>query len=329
MIRIGIIGAGVFGEQHAQAIARQPNAEVVAASRTNAQALKVFNHHFGGRGYTNYQDLLADPEVGAVVIATPHHLHTEAVLAAAQAGKHILLEKPMALSLKECDQMIAATRKAGVKFMVGHNSHFIPAYLKVMEILNSGEVGEIVHGFSTMSKPWLNPNRRNWHLDRSLGGGMWLTIGVHAVDRLTWLMGCSVESVGAHLDTRFHTQSADDVGLAFLRYANGAAGTVISVGYKTGVMDFSTELTCTKGMLKIVDDRRVFIGQDEQWHQVAVSDDDDWISASLDNEWHAFLSAIEMDIETHVTGEFARHIMAVVFAAEESSRTRQEVNVSL
>ena len=80
---------------------------LVAASRTNAAALAEFTARYGGRGYTDYADLLADPAVDAVVIATPHHLHTAAVEAAAQAGKHILLEKPMAPTLAECDRILA------------------------------------------------------------------------------------------------------------------------------------------------------------------------------------------------------------------------------
>jgi len=327
MIRVGVIGAGDFGELHAEAIAEQLNAGVVAASRTNQKALDAFITRFGGRGYTNYHDLLADPEVDAVVIATPHYLHTSVVLDAARAGKHVLLEKPMALSIEECDQMVAVTQQACVKFMVGHNNHFVPAYQKTKEILDSGDLGEIVLGSSTMSKRWINPNRREWHLDRRYGGGMWLTVGVHAVDRLTWLMDSPVESVSAHLDTRFHDQHADDVGMALLRYKNGAVGTVVSAGFDTGVMKFSTELTCTKGMLKVVDDRHVFIGRDEQWHPIAGSEVDDWMKASLINEWSAFLSAIEMNTESPVSGEFARHIMATVFAAEESSRLRKEIKI--
>ena len=158
---------------------------------------------------------------------------------------------------------------------------------------------------------------------------MWLTVGVHAVDRLTWLIESDVASVSAHLNTRFHNQHADDVGVAFLRYANGAIGNVVSAGFQTGVMDFSTELTCTKGMLKIVDDTHVFIGRDEQWQHISGTDGNEWMAESLVNEWSAFLSAIENDTEVPVTGEFARHIMAVIFAAEESSRLKREVPISL
>ena len=98
-ITIGIIGAGLFGAKHAEAIATLPNGRVVAANRTNPTALEAFVSRYGGRAYTRYEDVLSDPEVDAVVIATPHHLHTEIVLNAARAGKHIMLEKPIALNL--------------------------------------------------------------------------------------------------------------------------------------------------------------------------------------------------------------------------------------
>ncbi|NOG50728.1 MAG: Gfo/Idh/MocA family oxidoreductase [Chloroflexi bacterium] len=114
MWRIGIIGAGHYGEQHARALAQIDRAVVTAASRTHADALRDFTGRYGGTGYTDYAQLLRDPAVDAVVIATPHHLHTNIAVAAAQAGKHILLEKPMAPTLAECQQIADAARENGV-----------------------------------------------------------------------------------------------------------------------------------------------------------------------------------------------------------------------
>jgi predicted dehydrogenase len=327
VIKVGIIGAGAFAAQHAQAIAAVNGASVVAASRRNTAALAEFIGRFGGRGYADYQDLLSDDEVDAVVIATPHHTHTSVVEAAALARKHILLEKPMAPTLDECDRIVHCTREAGVKLMLGHTGHFIPAVQSAKKLLESGEMGEVVYGVATKSKQWMNPDRREWHLDRARGGGMWMTIGVHALDQLTWLIGADVESVSAQMQTRFHKQQADDSGAAFLRYANGATGTAVAIGFQTGVFTFITELTCTKGMLKIDNSRGVFIGRDEQWQLVPESTGENWMAAALVNEWQAFVAALEQDSETAVTGEFGRHIMAVAFAAERSSALRKEVTV--
>lgn len=326
---IGIIGAGSYGAQHAEAIAALDNARVVASSRTNAAALAEFTAQYGGTGYTDNAALLADPAVDAVVIATPHHLHTQVALDAAAAGKHILLEKPMAPTRDECRQIIAATRQAGVKLMIGHVNHFAPAYAAAKQLIDSGEMGEIIHGLATMQKFWFESNRREWHLDRSTGGGVWMTVGIHPLDRLTWLVDHPVVTVSAQFSTRYHDQAADDVGMAFLRYANGAAGTIVSTGYTQGAPKHLTELTCTKGMVNVDYAAGVSIGRDDQWRTLPETvPQGNWMHEALVGEWRGFLSAIEADTETPVSGEFAAHIMDVIFSAEESSQQRRELAVN-
>ena len=326
MLNVGIIGLGSFGELHAEAIATIDNIQITAACRTNEVALQDFVKRYGVQGYTDYKRLLAD-EVDAVLIATPHHLHTHIVKDATVAGKHILLEKPMAPTLEECDEILDAVAKAKVTFMVGHVNHFVPAYQQAKEIIASGEMGEIILGTSTMSKFWFEPNRRSWHLDRNTGGGMWLTAGMHCLDRLTWLIDSPVKRVSAQFKTSFHEQKADDNGLIFLRYANGATGCIVSVAYAEGAPKHLTELTCTKGMINIHPRQGISIGRNEKWKQVPDSQSNNWMHLGLINEWQAFASAIRENKETAVTGEFARHIMATVFAAEESSRLQREVDV--
>lgn len=331
MLNIGIIGAGFFGEKHAEAIATLDDARVVAAARSDVAALAAFTKRFGCQGYTDYRALLADSNVDAVLIATPHHLHTDIAIDAAQAGKHMLLEKPMAPTLTECDQILQAVGAAGVRLMVGHINQFAPTYKMAKALIASGEMGEIVHGVSVMNKLWMESNRRDWHLDRASGGGMWLTAGMHCLDRLTWLVGCSAQSVSARFGARFHEQQADDAGMIFLRYANGAAGTVISTGYRTGAPTHLTELTCTKGMLRISYDAGIQIGRDEGWQlipeSIAPAMTQNWMTTALIDEWRSFITAIETGSETAVTGAYARHIMATAFAAEESSRLQREVVV--
>lgn len=331
MLNVGIIGAGFFGKKHAEAIAALDETRLVAVSRTDQDELSAFTQRFGGQGYINYRDLLANPNVEAVLVATPHHLHTEIAIAAAKAGKHILLEKPMAPTLAECDQILHAVKAASVRLMVGHISQFSPTYRIAKALITSGEMGEVVWGVSSMNKLWLESNRRDWHLDRVTGGGMWLTAGMHCLDRLTWLVGSQAQSVSAQFGVRFHDQQADDVGMIFLRYANGVSGTVISTGYQTGSPTNLTELTCTKGMLKVSYETGVQIGRDENWRlipeSVAAAESLHWMATALVDEWRALLNAIETGGETPVSGDSARHIMATAFAAEESSRLRREVAV--
>lgn len=330
MIRIGIIGAGFWGEKHADAINSLQGVQLVASNRTNPEALDAFITKYGGRGYTNYQELLDDKQVDAVVIATPHHLHTPIVLDAATAGKHILLEKPMAPNLEECDQIIRAVNDHSVTLMMGHTNHFVPVYKTVKKLLESGEIGEPVLITDRTLKRWWAPNRREWHLDREKGGGMWMTIGVHNVDRMVWLTGSRVQSVSAHLDTRFYEQQADDLGMAFLRFENGMAGTVITVGYKTGAPSFDTEIVCTNGLIRVDKMDGISIAQEESWRILPRDrevDLDNWMEEAMVEEWRAFLAAIKSGTPPEVSGEIARHIMAVIFAAEQSSEQKREVSV--
>lgn len=327
---IGIIGAGDYGAQHARALSAIPGAHVAAASRTNADALAEFVAEFGGQGFTDYRDLLAQPHIDTVVIATPHHHHTEIALAAAQAGKHILLEKPMAPTLAECDQILASARAAGVTLMLGHTNRFASTYRLAKALIESGEMGQVVQGTAAMQKFWFEPNRRGWHLDRASGGGVWLTVGIHPLDRLMWLIGSPVVAVSARFGTYFHPQmQADDTGMAFLRFADGAAGLVISTGYAIGAPKHATELTCTKGMLTIDYATGVQIGREDRWQTVPESvPQGNWMHEALIAEWQGLLDAIDSGVEPPVSGAQARATMEVVFAAERSSAEDREIRLA-
>lgn len=325
---IGIIGAGSYGEQHAKAIAGLNDVKLVAASRTNADALSGFTKTFGGTGYVDYHDLLHDDAVDIVMIATPHHLHTDVTIAAARAGKHILLEKPLAPSRAECEAIVNAVQDAHVSFMVGHVNHFVPAYRVAKQMIEAGEMGEVVLGLATMQKYWMESNRRNWHLDRQTGGGVWLTVGIHPVDRLTWLIDSEVMAVSAQFSTRFHEQASDDAGMAFLRYANGAVGNIVSIGYQTGAPKHLTELTFTKGMMNIDYTGGVAIGRNEVWRTVPESlPSDNWMHEALVEEWRQFIDSIEQGSPSPVPADFAMHIMDVMFAAEQSSLENREIRL--
>lgn len=326
-MNLGIIGAGFFGEKHAQAIEQIDGMRVAAASSRDAAVIERFTARYGGQPYTDYRELVRDDGIDAVVIATPHDTHEEVTVVAAQAGKHVLLEKPMAPTREACDRIQASVDAAGVTLAVGHVTQFSPAYRIAKEILVSGAMGEVVAGVSTMRKRWHEPNRRWWHLDRAVGGGVLLTGGIHAIDRLTWLVGTNVTSVSAHLQTRFHNQPADDVGVIFMRYGDATTGVVLSVGYADGSPRHDTELTCTKGILQVHSVEGVHIGRGETMQHVPDSGHGAWMDTALVEQLIAFRRKTQGETSDAVSGEFARHVMDVIFAAEASSETGMEVTV--
>jgi phthalate 4,5-cis-dihydrodiol dehydrogenase len=327
MLGVGILGAGFFGAYHARAIAGLEGIRLVAACDEQLSLAETFAAEHGGKPYGDWRAMLDDKSVDAVAITAPHHLHCRLALAALEAGKHVLLEKPMALSVAECDRIIASTRENPGKLMVGQIMHFVSAYIVARDILDRGELGKPVTGSSRLLKTWMESNRRGWHLDPETGGGMLMTAGIHALDQLIWLMDGRVGSISAAAGTSFHDQKADDSAMMLLRFADGRFGQVASIGYRDGGGAFDTDLVCENGTLRIDPERGVAIGRGGAWTDVANSRDPQWMQNAVVREWQAMASAIENDTEVPVSGDYGRHIIACIEAATVSAREQRDVTV--
>ncbi|EFG36440.1 4,5,-dihydroxyphthalate dehydrogenase [Brucella sp. NVSL 07-0026] len=327
MLGVGIIGAGHFGAAHAKALQSVPNARLVAACRNDTQGLGAFIEAFGGAGYLDYRDLLSDPNVDAVVIALPHHLHTDVAIACAEAGKHIMIEKPMAPTVAECHDILAAAQKAGVTLMPGHTMRFTLPFMAAKRITDEGELGNMRYGSSRMIKLWMEGNRRDWHLDPATGGGMLFIAGIHALDRLVAFSGCRATHVSAIAATSFHHQKADDMALLLLRFGDQAAGQVASIGYRDGAFISGDELVFDNGVLTVDFFNGVTLGRGLKWQPVENSIEPAVSEQGLIRQWNAFVHAVETGTTPPVTGEDGLHVVACIEAAFKASRERREVAV--
>ncbi|TIM90434.1 Gfo/Idh/MocA family oxidoreductase [Mesorhizobium sp.] len=328
MIGIGIIGAGDFGAAHARAIKEVHGLHLVASCRGNNDALAGFTGEHGGRGYTDWRKLLDDKDVDAVLIASPHHLHAEMAIGAAEAGKHIMLEKPMAPTAAACDAINAAVAAGGVKLMVAHLMHFALPCMAARQMLEEGALGRPLIGSSWIIKLWMEHNRRDWHLRKATGGGMLLTAGIHALDRLVWLMDNNVVSVSAMLSAKFHEQEADDTALLGLRFAGGGLGQVQSVGYRNGATTYAMDLVCEQGTLRIDMDRGTMLGRDTVWTDLPGSFEPNWMHNALVREWTAMRDAIADDSSVPISGAYGRKIIGIIEAAFASNETRREHEIA-
>ena len=327
MLGIGIIGAGFFGDVHARAITATPGVRVAAVATETAGQAGIFAATHGGTPHGDWRRLLDDAAVDAVVIATPHHLHADMAVEAAAAGKHVLLEKPMARTVLECTRIIEAAGSHGVQLMIGHLLHFARPSLAAQAILARGDLGRPVIGSSALRKLWMEPNRRDWHLDPASGGGMLMTAGIHALDLLVWLMDARVSAISAATGTYFHDQPADDSVALLVRFVDGRFGQVSSVGYRDGAVRYGMDLVCERGTLRIDYDAGVFVGHDGRWTEVPDTLEPDWMLRAVEREWQAMLAAIEGRAPVPVSGAYGRHIIACIEAAFTSSRDRREVTV--
>ncbi len=328
MLRVGIIGLPKIAEAHIEAIVSIPELSVAAVADLDEGRRAAYMSRYDiPAGFASHFELLEEPSLDAVAVTVGHHLHHRVTVDACRAAKHVMVEKPMALTVGQCDDMIAAAADSGVKLMVGMTQHFQGPAIKAKEILDSGELGPLVTATSYMSKPWGLARRRPQYRSRYHGGGMWLTNGVHVVDRLNWLMGAQAVSVAANIGTRSHYQAADDAATAFIRYKNGLAGVAVAVGYADGAPITECQVICTNGSLRFSGDEEtgfVQIGKGGEWQDVPF----DVPATRMANQWGAFAAAILQDIEPPTHGAWGRHVMEVLLAAEQSAISGREVLLS-
>ncbi len=223
----GVLGATGIADRRTipEGILPAWNARLVAVqSRDAGRARRVGAKH-GAAAYVRDAGLLADPRVGAVYIATPVDRHLPQVLAAARAGKHVLLEKPMGLSVREAERMVRACRSAGVKLGVGFMMRFHPAHEAVRRWIREGRLGTPVLARAQLTA-WYPPARGAWRQDpRRGGGGAVPDLAVHCIDLLSFLLG-PVRSVQAEAGTLVHGYRVDDTAAILLRFASGAMGMI-------------------------------------------------------------------------------------------------------
>jgi len=223
-IRCGVIGLGWFGEHHVDALKELPMAEVIAVCTRRPDRVKEVAEKYGvPKAYTNYHDLLADNDIDMVTVVTHVSDHVQPTVDALRAGKHVFLEKPMADSKEECDQIIAEVDKSDKCFMVGHICRFDTAYALAKEEIEAGHIGQILtmHARRNLAK-WITES----HLQKisALFGD-----GVHDLDLMFWYSGAKPKNVYAQtLNTRPHLPYAD-LGWAMFRLDSGAIAVIENV----------------------------------------------------------------------------------------------------
>ena len=229
-IRVGVAGLGRAFALMSPTLAADSRVRVVAAADPRPEALERFEADFQGRGYTRIEDLCADPSVQAVYVATPHQFHAAHAVLAAQAGKHILVEKPMALTLDECRAMTAAARKNAVHLIVGHSHSFDAPIALTRTLIAGGQFGRLRMITALMFTDFLYRPRRPEELDTAQGGGAVFNQAAHHID-IVRLLGGNVRSVRAGTGAWDAARPTEGAYSAFLALDSGAFAAITYSGY--------------------------------------------------------------------------------------------------
>lgn len=325
VLSVGIIGAGGIAHSHMRAIEQNDNIRLAAIMDIDTDRLEAAQKRFGGRTYTKLEDILKDPEVEAVHVCTPHNVHGEHVVAAAKAGKHVLVEKPMALTLQECDQMIEAAEEAGKILMVGQVMRYYPVNRKIKQLISEGVIGKVGHlirrrySYFDTSKP--GSGNAGWYMDLEIGGICVLyCFGPHEYDILHWYMDSPVKQVYAQgTESTEIYKGQKDSYTALMTHENGA----VSVLSQSVVCHFGAHdqyIIGSNGSLFLSADKLMVNGQEVQV--------DGSSAEGMKFQIHEFAKCCLEGCQPDANGRSVRHSMAVIEAAKQSAERNEPVLVA-
>jgi predicted dehydrogenase len=253
-LRWGLIGCGDIARKRvAPALRDVAESELVAVSRARHELAAEFAQEFGARRwYSDWRELLVDPEIEAVYLATPVNLHAEQTSAAAEAGKHVLCEKPMGLSVAECDRMIAACQAHGVRLGIAYYRHFYPVIQHVKALINSGTIGQPVlaqiNAFERFNPAPAHP--RYWLVQKAqAGGGPMMDFGCHRIEVLLNLLG-PIEAVRSSVGRVLFEREVEDTAVAVFDFASRARA-VLSVTHAAWEAQDTVTVFGSEGSLHI------------------------------------------------------------------------------
>ena len=334
-IKVGIIGCGKIAQvRHIPEYMANPNAELRGFYDLNTQRAQELAQQYGGKAYDSYEALLADPEIDAVSVCAANHVHAEISIAALKAGKHVLCEKPMAISLEECEAMVQAAKASGRYLMIGQNQRLAKAHAKAKELIAQGAIGKVLT-FRTIfghggPETWsIDPGKNVWFFDRSKAAmGALADLGIHKTDMIQYVLGTKIvktQAVLTTLDKRDATGAligVDDNAICIFQMENGAIGTMSASWTYYSAEDNTTVIYGTEGELRLYDHPTYSVRQinkdgtriDYQIDQIQTNDNQT-ASGIID----LFVDCLVEKKEPEISGANVLHAMKAVFASIESS----------
>ncbi|MFX1703909.1 Gfo/Idh/MocA family oxidoreductase [Chitinophaga sp. CC14] len=341
-VKVAILGAGFIADIHLESYERfVPEAEVVAVYTRSAEKAKAFaaKHHIA-QHFSSIDDLISNVDFDVVDICLPNFLHKEATLKAAAAGKHIIIEKPLAVTLEEADEMIAACEKANVKLMYAEELCFAPKYERARKLVEEGAVGDVY--MLKQSEKHSGPHS-DWfyNIDQS-GGGVLMDMGCHGIAWFRWMLkNNKALSVTASMKTVLHKErtKGEDNSIVIIEFENGVTGVVENSWAKQGGMDDRSEIHGTDGVVYA----DLFTGNSvlaysKNGYGYAMEKTDTTVGWSFcmfeeafnqgyPQELKHFIDCVQHNREPLVTGKDGRVVLEIIYAAYASAGQGKKINL--
>lgn len=332
--KVAILGAGFIANIHVESYKRfVPEAEIVALYTRDKKKAEAFAlQHNIPNYYDNLDDIIQNSGCEVIDICLPNFLHCEAALKAAATGKHIIIEKPLAVTLEQADKMIAACKKAGVKLMYAEELCFAPKYERARQMVNEGAVGDVY--MLKQSEKHSGPHS-DWFYDIDLsGGGVLMDMGCHAIAWFRWMLkNAKVKSVYASMSTVLHTgrTKGEDNAIVIVEFENGVTAVAESSWAKHGGMDDKSEVYGSGGVIYA----DLFMGNaslaySKSGYGYALEKADTTVgwtfpifeeafNQGYPHELKHFIECVQQNKEPLVTGEDGRAVLEIIYAAYASA----------
>ena len=338
-VKWGVIGAGGIADRRTiPGMMLANNAELVAVMEINMELAEKIRAKYDCKyAYDNFQDLIDNPEVEAIYIASPVFAHVEPAMAVAKAKKHLLCEKPIAMTVEQTKEIIEACKAAGVKYATGFMMRFGAYHMAIKKLIEEGGIGNVVSARAQLSG-WFPESAKNWRQEKKLsGGGALVDMAVHCIDILEYAIGSKAVEVGAFVDTRTFTYNVDDSANVLIKLENGAVCyvdahfNVPDVAVKNRVEIYGTKgsVICEKTIGQIDEGKvEVYFSEDKGYDAQQNRTDDE--AQTLDVEFgnmytreiESFSNSILNDTEVEIPMEVGLHIQQVTDAAYRSAENK-------
>lgn len=356
-IRTAIVGCGKIAHSHAQALTSLPQSEFVAVCSRSREKAEACARSYGVLPYTDFERMLAEAGVQAVVVCTPHPNHADYVVAAARAGVHCLVEKPLASDLQDCDRAITACQEAGVRLGTISQRRFYPPVMRMHQAISAGKIGQpilaevVVLGWRDEAYYQLDPWRGRWDTE---GGGVMVNQTPHQLDLLQWLMG-PIDELFGYWDNLNHPYvEIEDTAVAVMRFKNGGLGYLVlsnsqrpglygkihihgSNGASVGAQPEGGSPFVygqTTPVEPAINDIWTVPGEEHllpTWQEAdrQTAAGLDLINYYIERNVEEFLQALQENREPLVTGEDGRRVVEIFTAVYRSQRDRRPVKFPL
>ena len=343
MIRVGMLGCGKIAQvRHIPEYADNANVQLYAFYNPTVKRAEDMAAKYGGKVYATAEELIADPNIDAVSVCAANYAHAELTIKALKAGKHVLCEKPMAVTIEECDEMVKAAKESGKYLMIAHNQRLAKAHACAKQLIDDGLIGDIVSFRTTFGhggpETWsINPGKNTWFFDKSKAAmGVMADLGVHKTDLIHFLTGERVIRTTAKLATidkrgeDGELIGVDDNAFCIYEMTGGIVGTMTASWTFYGAEDNSTILYGTKGIMRIYDDPahsivvKLATGEEKFYDVEQIQTNDNQTKSGVIDLW---VDCIVNGKAPEISGESALYAMRAVFASIKSSEIGQAVEI--